>query len=119
MIPVVLGPDRERYVVDHHHLALALHEQGEKDVLVSVVADLTMVDKNAFWVVLELMGLSFCTQSFIQPLCPVLLIRRSPSRSCWTTQQSDCKGGHDQDHSRNRDTNYGQSRPNQVADATC
>jgi hypothetical protein len=53
MIPVVLGPDKRPYVIDHHHLARALHEKGVKDVLVSVVADLTMVDRNAFWGVLD------------------------------------------------------------------
>jgi hypothetical protein len=53
MIPVVLGPDKRNYVIDHHHLARALHEEGEKDVLVSVIADLSMVDRKAFWVVLD------------------------------------------------------------------
>lgn len=53
MIPVVLGPDQRHYVVDHHHLARALHDEGVKDVLVTVIADLTMVDKNAFWSVLD------------------------------------------------------------------
>lgn len=53
MIPVVVGPDKRNYVIDHHHLARALHEEGERDVLVSVVADLTMVDQKAFWVVLD------------------------------------------------------------------
>ena len=53
MIPVVLGPDQKHYVVDHHHLARALHDEGVKDVLVSVIADLTMVDNDAFWSVLD------------------------------------------------------------------
>jgi hypothetical protein len=53
MIPVVQGPGQKYYVIDHHHLALALHDEGERDVLVSIVADLSMVDKNAFWVVLD------------------------------------------------------------------
>jgi hypothetical protein len=52
-IPVVVGPDKQNYVIDHHHLARALHEEGEKDVLVSVIADLTMVDPKAFWIVLD------------------------------------------------------------------
>jgi hypothetical protein len=52
-IPVVLGPDQRHYVVDHHHLALALHEEGVKDILITVIADLTMVDRDAFWVVLD------------------------------------------------------------------
>ena len=53
MIPVVLGPDKRHYVIDHHHLARALHEEGIKDILVTVVADLTMVDRDAFWGVLD------------------------------------------------------------------
>lgn len=53
MIPVVIGPDKRYYVIDHHHLARALHDEGVKDVLVTVVADLTMVDRAAFWGVLD------------------------------------------------------------------
>jgi len=53
MIPVVLGPDRRCYVIDHHHLARALHEEGVKDILVTVVADLGMVEPDAFWGVLD------------------------------------------------------------------
>ncbi|MGO9361704.1 MAG: ParB-like protein [Xanthobacteraceae bacterium] len=49
MIPVVLGPGDQHYVIDHHHLARALHDEGVKDVLVSVVADLSMVDPRSFW----------------------------------------------------------------------
>ena len=53
MIPVVLGPDGRNYVVDHHHLARALHEEGVKDVLVTVIGDLTMVERDAFWGVMD------------------------------------------------------------------
>ena len=53
MIPVVLGPDHRHYIIDHHHLALALHDEGVEHVLVSIVADLTMVDRQAFWGVLD------------------------------------------------------------------
>jgi hypothetical protein len=53
MIPVVHGPDQRHYVIDHHHLARALHDEGVENVLVTVVADLTMVDRDAFWVVLD------------------------------------------------------------------
>jgi hypothetical protein len=53
MIPVVLGPDKGHYVIDHHHLARALHEEGVENAIVSVVADLTMVDREAFWGVLD------------------------------------------------------------------
>ena len=53
MIPVVHGPDERFYVIDHHHLARALHDEGVQDILVAVIADLTMVDRDAFWVVLD------------------------------------------------------------------
>jgi hypothetical protein len=53
MIPVVLGPDERYYVVDHHHLARALHDEGVKDILVSIIGDLSMVDRDAFWGVMD------------------------------------------------------------------
>jgi len=53
MIPVVHGPDEHYYVVDHHHLARALHEEGIKDILVSLIGDLTMVGRDAFWGVMD------------------------------------------------------------------
>lgn len=53
MIPVVHGPDGHHYVVDHHHLARALHDEGVENILVTIIADLTMVDRDAFWLVLD------------------------------------------------------------------
>jgi hypothetical protein len=53
MIPVVLGPSEHYYVVDHHHLARALHDEGVEDILVAVIGDLTMVGKDAFWGVMD------------------------------------------------------------------
>jgi hypothetical protein len=50
---VVLGPNQHHYVIDHHHLARALHDEGVKDILVTVIADLSMVDQDAFWVVMD------------------------------------------------------------------
>src|SRR6516165_4439103 len=53
MIPVVVGPDERFYVVDHHHLARALHDEGIEDILVTVIGDLRMVQKDAFWNVMD------------------------------------------------------------------
>ncbi len=53
MIPVVHGPDDRHYVIDHHHLARALHDEGVKNVFVTIVGDLTMVDRDAFWGVMD------------------------------------------------------------------
>jgi hypothetical protein len=53
MIPVVRGPKQRAYVIDHHHLALALHKEGIRDILVTVVFDLSALDTDAFWTVLD------------------------------------------------------------------
>ena len=53
MIPVILGPKKRHYVIDHHHLARALHEEGVKKVTVTVIANLSMLEGDAFWVVLD------------------------------------------------------------------
>jgi hypothetical protein len=53
MIPVVLGPKHRSYVVDHHHLARALHEEGVKEVAVTAIANLTALDSDAFWTVMD------------------------------------------------------------------
>ena len=53
MIPVVYGPDERYYVIDHHHLGRALHDEGIKEVLVTVVGDLRMVEREAFWGVMD------------------------------------------------------------------
>jgi hypothetical protein len=49
MIPVVLGPDGERYITDHHHLARALFEEGQKEVFVTAIGDLRKADPSYFW----------------------------------------------------------------------
>jgi hypothetical protein len=53
MIPVVLGPKRRHYVVDHHHLARALHDEGVKDVAVTVISNLSALERDAFWTVMD------------------------------------------------------------------
>ena len=56
MVPVVLGPKKRNYVTDHHHLARALLEEGIRDVLVTVISDLSGLDKEAFFTVLDNRG---------------------------------------------------------------
>jgi len=56
MIPVVLGPKECPYVIDHHHLARALHEEGVTSIATTLVANLSKLDKRAFWVFLDNRG---------------------------------------------------------------
>ena len=53
MIPVIRGPKDRHYIIDHHHLALALLSEGIKNVLVTVIADLSMLEPDQFWIVLD------------------------------------------------------------------
>jgi hypothetical protein len=58
MIPVVWGPKDRHYIIDHHHLCRALLDEGVKDILVNVVADLRRVNKASFWVFMD--GRGWC-----------------------------------------------------------
>ena len=53
MIPVILGPKDRHYVIDHHHLARALHDEKVDNVLTTVVANLSKLDRDTFWFVLD------------------------------------------------------------------
>jgi hypothetical protein len=53
MIPAILGPKDTPYVIDHHHLLRALHEEGVRHVLVSVLADLRHLKKPQFWTFID------------------------------------------------------------------
>ena len=53
MIPAILGPKHVPYLIDHHHLVRALHDEGVTQVLVSVVADLSSLKKPQFWTFMD------------------------------------------------------------------
>jgi hypothetical protein len=53
VVPVVLGPGQRRYVVDHHHLARALADDGQHMVLVGQLADFSVLSKPEFWLVMQ------------------------------------------------------------------
>jgi hypothetical protein len=50
LIPVLIGPKGRHYVVDHHHLLRALHDEGCKAVQVTALKDLSGLEKDAFWI---------------------------------------------------------------------
>src|SRR5271167_1983200 len=53
MIPTVLGPKQRHYVLDHHHLALALHQAGQAQVRGTLVVDLSALSKGSVWTYLD------------------------------------------------------------------
>jgi hypothetical protein len=51
--PSVLGPRGRYHIVDHHHLGLALIQEGVERVRVMVLADLSYLATATFWRVME------------------------------------------------------------------
>lgn len=56
MMPVVIGPKGRPYVIDHHHLARALHDEGQETVLIQPIADLASLSQEHFWRFLDNKG---------------------------------------------------------------
>ena len=48
-VPVVLGPNKEVYMIDHHHYVRACWELGIEHVNVKVVADFSKMRTPLFW----------------------------------------------------------------------
>lgn len=51
--PGVLGPKQRVYIVDHHHLGLALMEESVKSVPVMVQRDFSWLEPDVFWRTME------------------------------------------------------------------
>lgn len=49
VIPVVRGPERELYIVDHHHFARACWELKIEDYSIHVIEDLMHLSEQDFW----------------------------------------------------------------------
>jgi hypothetical protein len=52
-LPVILGPNARHYLIDRHHLALALYDEGISEFPVSIVANLSGYGFDEFWKTLE------------------------------------------------------------------
>ncbi|HEY0296724.1 MAG TPA: ParB-like protein [Bordetella sp.] len=51
--PAVLGPGGEYFIVDHHHLGLALIEEDVADARIMLLKDLSWLDMTIFWRMME------------------------------------------------------------------
>lgn len=52
-IPGVIGPGNVFYIIDHHHLARALHESGIDTSHCNVLEDYSSLSKDKFWNVMS------------------------------------------------------------------
>lgn len=53
MIPAVIGPEGRPWIIDHHHLVLALHMENVEEVMVSVLAKLEHLPKRRFFAFMD------------------------------------------------------------------
>lgn len=48
-IPAVRGPGNGYYIIDHHHLSMALHQSEVTEAFVRVIGDLSRLPRAEFW----------------------------------------------------------------------
>jgi hypothetical protein len=72
-IPAVLGPDEDYYIIDHHHLSLALWQSGIDEVFVRVVGDLSDMPKRAFFRAMASFGWLHAYDARGRDICPTRL----------------------------------------------
>ena len=53
VVPAVLGPKARHFIVDHHHIARALLDEGRKYVWAAPVADFSHLGEDEFWSVMD------------------------------------------------------------------
>lgn len=58
-IPCVLGPGEHLYLIDHHHMGLALTQMGHNECYVDVVHDLSTVPESKFYGVMNILELLY------------------------------------------------------------
>ena len=58
-LPCVLGPEEHTYLVDHHHMGLALTQMGHEECYFNVIHDLSTVAESKFLKVLQVLELLY------------------------------------------------------------
>ena len=72
-IPAVLGPGEDFYIIDHHHLSLALWQSEVDDVFVRVVGDLSDMPKREFLGTMASLGWLHSYDDRGRKMCPTRL----------------------------------------------
>lgn len=94
-VPAVLGPKERPYIIDHHHLSLALWQSDVDEVFVSLVADLSDLPKRAFLSAMAERGWLHAYDSSGREACPTRLpkaihhLRPDPYRDlAWAVREA-------------------------------
>ncbi|MBX2994935.1 MAG: hypothetical protein KF681_08935 [Bdellovibrionaceae bacterium] len=74
-VPVVLGPEGEMYMIDHHHMTRALILSGHHKLFVMIVADWSSLKPEAFWERLEKKKWTYLFDARGEPITPEMIPR--------------------------------------------
>jgi len=72
-VPAVLGPGEDYYIIDHHHLSLALWQSEVHEVFVRVVGDLSDMPKRHFLQAMTALGWLHAYDGEGRKTCPTRL----------------------------------------------
>lgn len=94
-IPVVSGPGDEFYLIDHHHLCLALWHNAVEEVYIRVVSDLSDMTQRQFLRSMAAFGWMHAYDAKGKSICPTKLpssidkLRSDPYRDlAWSVRQA-------------------------------
>jgi hypothetical protein len=94
-IPAVLGPGDDLFIIDHHHLSLALLKSDVDEAWVELVADLSHLARKPFLRQMSTLGLLHPYDANGQPVCPSRLpetlkdLRADPYRDlAWSVRKA-------------------------------
>lgn len=49
LVPIILGPDKKIYIIDHHHLCFALYNNNNDEVYGNIIKDWSDFEYDEFW----------------------------------------------------------------------
>ena len=49
VVPCIVGPRKQFFMIDHHHFVAAAYDHGHKEVKVSILEDQSKLEFDAFW----------------------------------------------------------------------
>lgn len=94
-IPIVVGPDDEFYLIDHHHLCVALWLSDVEEVFIRVVSDLSDLRRTQFLRSMRALGWLHSFDAKGQEVCPTRIpqsidkLRSDPFRDlAWSVRRA-------------------------------
>jgi hypothetical protein len=94
-IPAVRGPGDDLFIIDHHHLSLALLKSDVDEAFVNIVGDLSHLPRKRFLRRMTALGLLHAYDSHGRPVCPTKLpealdeLRGDPYRDlAWSVREA-------------------------------